>query len=348
MALIVPERLAITCARSPESAAWLERLPNTLRDLEHRWSLTLGAPFDGEEVSCAWVAPALRADGSSAVLKLGMPHMESEHEIHGLRFWNGNPTVQLLEADDDLGAMLLERCVPGTVLRTMPEPEQDLVIAQLLNRLWRSPSPPHPFRPLSEMTAYWSNETLAQAKQWPDPGLVSEGLRLFEELPRSAPTRVLLATDLHAGNVLRAQREPWLVIDPKPFVGDPAYDATQHLLNCDVRLRSDPQGTIRRFADLLGVDYERVRLWTFARAAAEPRTDWKDDDFNRTRPGARPLGVAIWLRFFKFTYPRPSKPQRPCSLHMGSFRKPALQAQNATRESHNRTAVRLVISYNLR
>jgi streptomycin 6-kinase len=278
MALIVPERLAITCGRTPEHVQWLERLPETLRDLKHRWSLTLGAPFNSEEVSCAWVAPVARADGTSAVLKLGMPHMEAEHELHGLRFWNGNPTVRLLEADDDLGAMLLERCEPGTVLRALPEPEQDIVIAQLLHRLWRLPSSPHPFRPLSVMTAYWSDETLAQAEQWPDRGLVSAGLRLFEELPRSAPTEVLLATDLHAGNVLRAQREPWLVIDPKPFVGDPAYDTTQHLFNCDVRLRTDPEGTIRRFADLLGVDRERVRLWTFARAAAEPRDDWKDDD----------------------------------------------------------------------
>jgi streptomycin 6-kinase len=87
---------------------------------------------------------------------------------------------------------------------------------------------------------------------------------------------MLLATDLHAGNVLRAEREPWLVIDPKPFVGDPAYDATQHLSNCGARLRTDPQGTISRFAEFLEVDQERVRLWMFARAAAEPRDDWND------------------------------------------------------------------------
>ena len=117
---------------------------------------------------------------------------------------------------------------------------------------------------------------MAQARYWPDSGLVRAGLRLFSELSRTTPTDVLLATDLHAGNVLRAQRQPWLVIDPKPFVGDRAYDATQHLLNCDARLRSDPDGTIRRFAELLGVDHERVLLWTFARAAAEPRDDWKD------------------------------------------------------------------------
>ncbi len=277
MGLTVPELLASNCRKSPESAAWLARLPDTIRDLECRWSLTVEAPFDGKEVSCGWVAPAALADGTSAVLKLGMPHMEGEHEIAGLRFWDGNPTVRLIEADDDLGAMLLERGEPGTVLRLLPEPEQDSVIAGLLRRLWRSPLEPHPFRPLSDLMTHWSQETQADAERWPDLGIVREGLRLFSELPRSAPSEVLLATDLHAGNVVRAQREPWLVIDPKPFIGDPAYDVTQHLFNCDARLRSDPDGTIGRFADLLGVDPERVRLWTFARAAAEPREDWKDD-----------------------------------------------------------------------
>lgn len=257
---------------------WLERLPLTIRDLERRWSVCCCRPFDCEEVSCSWVAPVVRANGTPAVLKIGMPHFEGEHEIQGLRFWDGNPTVRLLEADDDLGAMLLERCEPGTVLRTLPESEQDVVIARLLNRLWRSPSTPHPFRTLSFLTAHWCEETLAHAERWPDTGLVYEGLRLLKELPRTATSEALLATDLHAGNVLRAQREPWLVIDPKPFAGDPAYDATQHLLNCDTRLRADPDRTIRRFADLLGVDHERVRLWTFARAAAEPRDDWNDDE----------------------------------------------------------------------
>ena len=273
----IPGRLAAACRNVPERAAWLARLPDTLGDLEHRWSLTFGAPFDGGEASCAWVAPVALAAGPPAVLKLGMPHMEGEHEIEGLRFWSGDPTVRLLEADDNLGAMLLERCEPGTTLRTAAEPEQDLVIAGLLRRLWRSPVAPHPFRPLSAMIAHWSDETLAQTERGRDEGLVREGLRVFKELLQSAPTNVLLATDLHAGNILRARRDPWLVIDPKPFVGEPAYDATQHLRNCELRLRSDPNGTIRRFADLLGVDHERVRLWMFARAAAEPRDDWKED-----------------------------------------------------------------------
>lgn len=277
MGLTVPWRLAASCAKRPERAAWLERLPSVIHDLEQRWRLTLSAPFDSDEVSCAWVAPARLFDGTRAVLKLGLPHMEGEHELHGLRLWNGDPTVRLLDADDYTGAMLLERCEPGAPLRELPEPDQDVVIAQLLRRLWRVPPAPRPFRPLSAMTEHWSGETLADAKRWPDAGLVRDGLRLLEELPRTAPTTALLATDLHAGNVLRAEREPWLVIDPKPFIGDPAYDATQHLLNCRTRLRSDPEGTIGRFADFLGVDRDRVRLWTFARLAAEPRDEWTDD-----------------------------------------------------------------------
>ena len=128
------------------------------------------------------------------------------------------------------------------------------------------------------MTAHWS------ARRWPRPnggpiaGLVRAGsASLRGVVAELRPSDVLLATDLHAGNVLRARREPWLVIDPKPFVGDPAYDATQHLLNCAARLRADPHGTIHRLADLLGLDHERVGQWTFARAAAEPRDEWKDD-----------------------------------------------------------------------
>jgi len=201
VAFRIPERLATACRSTPDGPTWLVRLPDTLRDLEQRWSLRLGDSFEG---CCAWVAPVTLASGASAVLKLGMPHMESAHEIEGLRFWGGDPTVRLLDADDDLGAMLLERCEPGTTLRALPEPEQDLVIAGLLRRLWRLPVAPHPFRPLSAMTEHWSEETLAQAERWSDPGLVREGLRLFKELPNSAPACVLLATDLHAGNVLRA------------------------------------------------------------------------------------------------------------------------------------------------
>ena len=272
----IPESLANSCSRTFERTAWLGALPELIDALRERWSLELGDPFQ-DEVSCSWVAPATLSDGTRAVLKIGMPHMEGEHEIAALRLLDGNPTVRLLEADDEHNAMLLEHCEPGTSLREIFQPDQDVVLAHLLKEFWRVPPEDHPFRHLGALIAVWSNETVADEARWHDAGLVNEGLRAFNELTISTIGRSLLATDLHAGNVLRADREPWLVIDPKPFVGDRAFDATQHLLNCRARLRTDTKDTIRRYADLLEVDFERARLWLFARLAAEPRDDWDDE-----------------------------------------------------------------------
>jgi len=109
--------------------------------------------------------------------------------------------------------------------------------------------------------------------------LVAIGASLFLPLKYAIPQIVPFWLDplLASGERAAFGGEPWLLIDPKPFVGDRSYDATQHLLNCTDRLRTDPLGTIQRFADLLGVDPMRVRLWTFARAAANPRRDWTHD-----------------------------------------------------------------------
>ena len=258
--------------------AWLESLPHVLDRLLLQWSLRPETAFE-HEGTCSWISPVVRSDGTQAVLKLAMPHMEGVDEIKGLRYWGGRSMVRLLEADDESGAMLLERCLPGTMLRSQPEPEQDKVIAAMLKRIWESTTEAVGllgFRPLLQMIDLWCEETIAKEYLWPDAGLVDEGLRVMKELARPAANDVLLATDLHGGNVLRAQRERWLAIDPKPFVGDRAYDPVQHLMNCEIRLQRDAPGLVARVAELTEVDTERLRLWMFARAAADPRDDWSN------------------------------------------------------------------------
>ena len=115
-----------------------------------------------------------------------------------------------------------------------------------------------------------------------DPGLARAGIELFRGLPATAERQVLLCTDLHAGNVLAAQREPWLVIDPKPYVGDPTYDALQHLLNCEERLVADPVGLAARLADLLGLRPRPAFTWLFARCVRNRST-------NRSSPRSLPV-----------------------------------------------------------
>ena len=248
--------------------SWLERLPSTIANLSRRWNVEVGAPFHPLGAT-AWVAPAIGDRGQNLVIKLLRPHQEAAHEADALRLWAGRGAV-LLHAAEDLGhtqALLLERCHPGTALSTRPEEEQDEVLTGLLRRLWIAPPPDHPFRSLEEMCIQWADEASARVNV--DAGLARAGMELFRQLPSTADRDVVLCTDLHAGNVLAAQREPWLAIDPKAHVGDPTYDVLQHMLNCPARLRSDPLQLVERVAHLAGLDPERTKLWLFARCVQE-------------------------------------------------------------------------------
>jgi streptomycin 6-kinase len=263
----------------PARLEWLDALPALVAETAPTWKLQLGDPYlPGGQ--CAWVAPARNPMGDELVLKLGWRHREAEHEAEGLWHWAGDGAVRCLAAQqlNDTTALLLERCTPGHQLgKSAPEPEQDEIIARLLRRLWaRAPRAGHPFSSLAEMSQEWADSfelAYDSANRSLDEGLAHAAVETLRTLPGSAKTEVLLCTDLHAGNVLAARREPWLMIDPKPLTGDPAFDPIQHMLNCEARLVSDPTRLAQRMAGLLDLDPERVRLWLFARCAQESLHD---------------------------------------------------------------------------
>ncbi|MGB7053033.1 MAG: aminoglycoside phosphotransferase family protein [Acidimicrobiales bacterium] len=255
------------------SVTWLEGLPAMVEEAADLWDLEVGEPFLPGGLT-SWVAPARTAGGRELVLKITWAHFEGLHEAEGLSVWDGHGAIRL-EARADFETargLLLERCVPGTPLAGREESDQDGVIAGLLQRLWAAPTGQVPFRPLTDMCDQWTDEFEQKLSAGPidlDAGLVRSGAELFRELPRSADHAVLLCTDLHAGNVLASQRQPWLMIDPKPYVGDPAYDVLQHLLNGEERLATDPRGAAEHMADLLDLDRARVTAWLFARSVME-------------------------------------------------------------------------------
>ncbi len=281
MTITIPPQLtdAVDEDDHPERLRWLDALPPLVEEIARSWELDLGAPYlPGGQ--CAWVAPARNPAGEELVLKVGWRHREAEHEPDALRFWDGNGAVRCYATRtvDDTTALLLERCIPGHQLScSAREREQDTIIAGLLRRLWsRQPAGGHPFGSLHGMCTQWADRfelDYATDDRGLDRGLAREGVTLLRELPATAQSSVLLCTDLHAGNVLAATREPWLVIDPKPFIGDAAYDPIQHMLNCDERLATDPVGLARRMADVLDLDHDRVKQWLFARCAQESLHD---------------------------------------------------------------------------
>jgi streptomycin 6-kinase len=274
----VPRQLADTAAREPGMGQWLASLPGIVANLAALWSLQVGEPFyPGGQL--AWVAPATDASGADLVLKVGFrfPGGEERDEAAGLRAWNGNGAVHLYAArtTGSTLALVVERCRPGTRLGdALSEPQQDEVVAALLRQLWAQSPGSYPFRLLADMCQAWAAEFEADyARASPaeriDPGVARAGIALLSELPNTADRQRLLCTDLHGDNVLAAQRAPWLVIDPKPYLGDPGYDVVQHMLCCDERLAADPGALADRMAGLAAVDSGRVRLWLFARCVQE-------------------------------------------------------------------------------
>jgi streptomycin 6-kinase len=277
---------ASTDIGGPARVEWLAALPDRVDELTARWGLDLDEPFEPGG-NCSWVAPGTDRDGREVVLKVAWHHTEALHEAEGLAALGGQGAVEVYAfehlaparlgggapGDTDTTAMLLERCRPGTELRGRPEAEQHLVVTDLLRSVWTVELTfDHPFRPLSVMADDWvvrAEARLAADPRRLDAGLAREGLQLFRELARTGPTEALLFTDLHAGNVLSSGRRQWLLIDPKPYVGDPHYDVLQHLLNCNGSLQADPIGLLTEVADLAGLDAGRVRQWLFARCVQE-------------------------------------------------------------------------------
>jgi streptomycin 6-kinase len=278
VSIFIPARLRESVARyGAEEARWLERLPASVAELERAWSLTAGTAFDTHS-SLSWVAPVQLADGSEAVLKVGIPHREARREADALRAFDGRGAVRLLRASEDGFALLLERCVPGTDLWSLGEEESNAVGATVLGQLWREPEPGAPFERLADLAAEWCTELPSEAPaRGYDAGLITQAVATAHSLAATQPRLVLLHGDFHPSNVLAASREPWLAIDCKPLVGDPAYDLAQWLGN---RCRwSEPSAVavtslrrqIRQFSDALDLDPARVAGWAFVKSLA---WDW--------------------------------------------------------------------------
>jgi streptomycin 6-kinase len=217
------------------------------------------------------------------VLKVNFPELESEREADALAHWAGEGAVRLLAENEARRALLVERCEPGTQLWAEPDGEETTRIAGgVLQRLWRPAPEGHRFRLLADVAAAWSEEL---PENWEHGGhpyertLLDEAVAFLRSPGPGQGEAVVLHQDFHGGNVMRATREPWLAIDPKPLIGEREFDTASLLRDRRWELRGDPhpESRIRRRLDLLAaeldLDRERMRGWGIAHALA-----WDPDD----------------------------------------------------------------------
>ena len=252
MARSVPETVAETShafiARhfGDEGRAWLASLPDALATITRRWQLELGPPLAGGLLAAVHVVT--RADGSQAVLKVGGPWSRTRDEITALRAWKGGPAPEILLADEEAGALLLERIEPGP----RPAGASANEVAALLPELQIAPIDGIPT--LAEVV----DERLEQARrEGRQTSKLAWAFAKLAELERDPPPAVLLHGDFDERNLLVCARRGLCAIDPLPCAGDPAYDAAYWVHG---NRRAGRRARLDALVDL-GFDRTRVRDW---------------------------------------------------------------------------------------
>jgi streptomycin 6-kinase len=302
VSITVPANLArqVVETWADDGARWLSDLPALLVAVARDWDLVLGAPY---ELSFHWVTSAIRADGGAAVLKLGVPAGHLSVEAEALEAYGGHGAVRLLAYDAERGALLLERAEPGTTAAALVPHRDEEATAALIGtarRLHRRPPDGCTLPDLNDESDSFRAHLLRFPGDTPLPRyLVERASELFDELCVTAPDRVVLHGDLHHDNVLRAEREPWLAIDPHGDVGDPGYDCGAALYNPYPWRREDEllalvPARIEQLADGFAMPVERVVAWGFVMAVLSEV--WTAQGGGS--PGSRALDVAMLL------YPR--------------------------------------------
>jgi streptomycin 6-kinase len=209
-------------------------------------------------------------EGEHAVLKVQEPHRESEHEAAALELWDGDGAIRLLDAEPEEHALLLERCVPGTTLSAAGAEAALDVFVELLPRLWKPASAP--FGTLAAEAAWWADSLEETWERFDRPferPLLDAALEALQELPRTQGEQVLLHQDLHGDNVLAAEREPWLAIDPKPLVGEREFGIAPIVRSRELgHSRRDVLERFDRLTAELSLDRERARGWTVGQTIA--------------------------------------------------------------------------------
>jgi streptomycin 6-kinase len=268
--------------------AWLDHLPTLVTRCTEEWRLSVQTFVPA--LSYSFVAFVVTADGTEAVLKICVPDSELMTEIEALRMYQGGPVVDLLEADTRLGALLLERLVPGTPLSAVEDDEEATEIAAHLIRELPVPEPSdHPFPTVDNWSlAFDRLRARFEGKTGPLPGrMVDKAEQLLRELQASRRRRMLLHGDVHHGNILSNGEDRWVAIDPKGVIGDPAYEAARLQHNPIPRFLSmdRPHAVARRRVEILAAilreDRSRLLAWAFFDAvlAACWSIEAEDDDW---------------------------------------------------------------------
>lgn len=224
-------RRSITEIFGEAGHAWLVELPSIIERISEKWSLKAEKHF--LDLSYNYVAPCVLCDGRKAVLKIGFPKNKASvsRENKILKIFDGEGIVKALDFDEENCALLMERLLPGENLKKICKADDrkaNQTAIEIMRKLWREP-------PVSTeivtLDKWMRNFVEAENFQDETAQVFSKGRDFYRELLESSNQKILLHGDFHHENVLSAQREPFLAIDPRGIIGDIGYEISIFLNN---------------------------------------------------------------------------------------------------------------------
>jgi streptomycin 6-kinase len=320
--LELPEsyRQRIRATGRGEWVRWLADLPDVVDTLAERWGLSLGELYP---LSWNYVVAAEREPGDLCVLKIGPPVEEAAEgtvrEARALRLCVP-AGVRLLKDDADAGALLLERAIPGTPVAEKCDDDDDQateILASAMLEFWVPADATSGLPPVSSLEETFEGfdrgphgasvrKDLVQTLAEIDSGLrdlragAVTARRVFEELVADRAPTVVLHGDLHHDNVLLSEERGWVVVDPKGFFGDAAYDTAAMLYNpLDyAEPVTDPEPMLRRrlaiTSGVLGMDRDVLAAWGFVKVVLSLL--WNLDDGGELRRDTGQMRTMATLR----------------------------------------------------
>jgi len=231
--------------------AWTASVPGRLTKAAALWQLELGRELPGGLLAC--VVEARTAGGREAVLKVASPWARRDDEVVALRAWAGQGAPELLAADPEIGAVLLERIRPGDHAGDL---EAGLVAALL--RLLGT-RPPSGLPTLEEIVS--QRLATAEAEGRSGPQRLAWARQALERLEQEPPPPSLVHGDFDERNLLLCTRRGVCAIDPLPCAGDPLYDAASWVHGTGRRGRRARFDALAKELGLDGAERGRLRDW---------------------------------------------------------------------------------------
>lgn len=242
---------------------WLEALPDIVETLAEQWQLKNINPINFPSYN--YVAFCDQEPNNPVVLKISCDAQLIADEYKTHQHFNGLGSVKVFAYDDQLNAVLLERAVPGDVLKALDRDSAINIYADVVKKLHSCKQ--------NDMTSYMTSEKWLQTIDRMQDNRLKKYICKAKEfvalLAKNPQEKKICHGDLHLENIILHGKE-YLAIDPKGVVGELAFELAAFDLLTDQEMQQEEVSSlikqrVLKLSENAHCDKDRLFMWFYLR-----------------------------------------------------------------------------------